>query len=248
MSTGTVSAAETDTEDLPLTGSAIILDVGSNDVEVVGGAPAGKIEVNRRYEWGFGGSKPKTNEALSDGAIELSGADCQGLSWRCSIDYLIRVPDNTAVTFRGGSGDVVLGGSLGKVDLTTGSGDVTLEGELGPVDVETGSGDVDADVVASTALRVQTGSGDQELQLGSDASDVTLRAGSGDIDVELRSGLDRLDVETGSGEVSIDAPDVEPFRIEVDTGSGDEDVDLASDADADQLIRVQTGSGDVDIE
>jgi hypothetical protein len=66
--------------------------------------------------------------------------------------------------------------------------------------------------------------------------------------VELRSGLDSLDVDTGSGDVSIDAPDDEQFRIEVDTGSVAEDVDLASDDDAEQLIRVQTGSGDVEIE
>lgn len=230
VSTGTVTGSETETEVLPITGSAISFEVGTNDVEVLGGASEGKIEVTRRYEWGFGGSRPKTSESLSDGAIELSGAECQGLSWRCSIDYVVRVPDNTAVTFRGGSGDVVLGGALGTVEVVT------------------GSGDVDADGLASTALRVRTGSGDQDLQLGSDASDVTLRAGSGDIDVELRSGPDSLDVETGSGRVSIDAPDDEPFQIEVDTGSGDENIDLASDADAGRLIRVQTGSGDVDIE
>lgn len=246
---GVVTESETETEVRPFTGTAISFGVSSNDVEVVGGAPADTIEVTRRFEWGLGGAKPEAIESWDDGGVTISGADCQGLSWRCGVDYVVRVPDDIAVTFRGGSGDVVLGGALGAIDVEVGSGDVEADG-LSSADVllQTGSGDVDLGLDSrATKVDVRTGSGDMDLSLDSDTGDVVLRAGSGDIDVELPSAPDSLDIETGSGDVSIDAPDADQFRLDVDTGSGDEDVDVPSTATADQLIKVRTGSGDVEI-
>lgn len=246
---GVVTESATETEVRPFTGNTISLGVSSNDVDVVGGAPDGTIEVTRRFEWGLGGTKPEPNETWDDGGVAISGADCQGVSWRCGVDYIVRVPDDTAVELRGGSGDVVLGGALGAVDLEVGSGDIEADG-LSSADVllQTGSGDVDLGLDSrATKVDVRTGSGDMDLSLDSDTAAVLLRAGSGDIDVELPSAPDSLDIETGSGDVSIDAPDADQFRLDVDTGSGDQDVDVPSSATADQLIKVRTGSGDVEI-
>ena len=244
---GVVTESETVTE-VPVHGQRDLLGVSSNDVEVVGGAPAGTIEVTRRFEWGLGGTKPKLNETWDDGGVAISGASCQGVSWRCGVDYIVRVPDNVAVELRGGSGDVVLGGSLGTID------------------VEVGSGDIEADGLSSADVRLQTGSGDVDLGLDSRASKVDVRTGSGDLDLSLDSDTaasssapqrrhrcraavrtDSLDIETGSGDVSVDAPDADQFRLDVDTGSGDQNVDVPSSPTADQLIKVRTGSGDVEI-
>lgn len=246
---GVITESETQTEVRPFTGDTISFDVSSNDVDIVGGAPAGTIEVTRRFDWGLGGTKPKPNETWDADGVAISGADCQGVSWRCGIDYIVRVPDSTAVKLRGGSGDVVLGGSLGTIDLEVGSGDVEADA-LSSADVllRTGSGDVDLGLDSrATKVDVRTGSGDMDLRLDSDTGNAVLRAGSGDIDVELPSAPDSLDVETGSGDVSIDAPDADQFRLDVDTGSGDQNVDVPSSATADQLIKVRTGSGDVEI-
>lgn len=246
---GVVTESETVTEVRPFTGTAISFGVSSNDVEVVGGAPAGTIEVTRRFEWGLGGTKPKLNETWDDGGVAISGASCQGVSWRCGVDYIVRVPDNVAVELRGGSGDVVLGGSLGTIDVEVGSGDIEADG-LSSADVrlQTGSGDVDLGLDSRAGkVDVRTGSGDLDLSLDSDTAGVVLRAGSGDIDVELPSAPDSLDIETGSGDVSVDAPDADQFRLDVDTGSGDQNVDVPSSPTADQLIKVRTGSGDVEI-
>lgn len=246
---GVVTESETVTEVRPFTGTAISFGVSSNDVEVVGGAPAGTIEVTRRFEWGLGGTKPKLNETWDDGGVAISGASCQGVSWRCGVDYIVRVPDNVAVELRGGSGDVVLGGSLGTIDVEVGSGDIEADG-LSSADVrlQTGSGDVDLGLDSrASKVDVRTGSGDLDLSLDSDTAGVVLRAGSGDIDVGLPSAPDSLDIETGSGDVSVDAPDADQFRLDVDTGSGDQNVDVPSSPTADQLIKVRTGSGDVEI-
>ncbi|HKX66708.1 MAG TPA: DUF4097 family beta strand repeat-containing protein [Intrasporangium sp.] len=246
---GVITESKTETEVRPFTGDTISFAVGSNDVQVLGGAPAGKIEVTRQFEWGLGGTKPTPNETWDADGVAISEADCQGVSWRCGVDYIVRVPDDTAVELRGGSGDVVLSGSLGVIDAEVGSGDLEADG-LSSADVrlQTGSGDVDLGLLPGAGkVDVRTGSGDMELSLDSDAASVLLRAGSGDIDLELPSAPDSLDIETGSGDVSIDAPDAEQFRLDVDTGSGDQDVDVPSSATADHLIKVSTGSGDVEI-
>ncbi len=246
---GVITESKTETQVLPFTGNSISFGISSNDVEVVGGAPAGTIEVTRRFNWGLGGSKPKPNETWQAGGVTISGADCQGVSWRCGIDYVVRVPDTTAVTVRGGSGDVVLGGALGAIDLEVGSGDVEADG-LSSSDVllHTGSGDVEVGLDSRAAkVNVRTGSGDMDLRLDSDTGSVVLEAGSGDINVELPSAPDSLDVQTGSGDVSIDAPDADQFRLDVETGSGDKDVNVTSSNTAEQLIKVRTGSGDVEI-
>ena len=246
---GVITESETQTEVRPFTGDTISFNVSSNDVDIVGGAPAGTIEVTRRFDWGLGGTKPKPNETWDADGVAISGADCQGVSWRCGIDYIVRVPDSTAVKLRGGSGDVVLGGSLGAIDLQVGSGDVEADALISAdVLLRTGSGDVDLGLDSrATKVDVHTGSGDMDLRLDTDTGDVVLRADSGDIDVELPSAPDSLDVDTGSGDVSIDAPDADQFRLDVDTRSGDQNVDVPSSPTADQLIKVRTGSGDVEI-
>lgn len=221
----------TATETRAFTGDRVAIDVGSADVEVVAGAPSGKVEITRRSTWGIGASKPEPNETWSGDALEIQSPECGGISWRCSIDYVLRVPDGTAVTVDTGSGDVVVGGSLAAVTLHTGSGEV--EGAPG---------------LSSRDLEVQTGSGDIDLEVTSEGP-MVLRAGSGDIDLRLagESLAGNLDVETGSGDVTVDVPDSARVRLDVQTGSGDEQVDHASTPDADRLIRIRTGSGDAEV-
>ncbi|GAA6525535.1 hypothetical protein IDVR_13300 [Intrasporangium sp. DVR] len=228
-SAGGLAHSESHTEVVPFTGGTISFDTGPTDVTVLGGAPAGTVEVTRHLEWGVGGSKPTVDEAWDGETAVVHAPDCTGWDWRCSVDYVVRVPDTTAITLDGGSGDVV------------------LEGPLGTVRLELGSGDVEARALASSDIRMVTGSGDLDLELDSAPASVVLRAGSGDIDLELVSGPASLDVTTGSGDVAIDAAEGERYRLDVGTGSGKQDLDLASDADASQRVRVRTGSGDVEI-
>ena len=217
------------TEVRPFTGNAISFGVSSNDVEVVGGAPAGTIEVTRRFEWGLGGTKPKLNETWDDGGVAISGASCQGVSWRCGVDYIVRVPDNVAVELRGGSGDVVLGGSLGTID------------------VEVGSGDIEADGLSSADVRLQTGSGDVDLGLDSgQARSTSARAAatwtSASTPTQRRRPPPRRQrrhrsscrphrTASTSRPVPVtcrSTPDADQFRLDVDTGSGDQNVDVPS--------------------
>lgn len=207
---GGLVQSETRTEVRRSTAATITIEAGSSEVEVAGGAPAGTIEITRTHRWGLGGAKPSADESWEESAVTIRGAECAGLAWRCGIDYAVRVPDPTAVTVEGGSGDVLLVGSLGTIRLdlgsgdvetrdlvsgdvtmTTGSGDVDLELRSGPaaLEVRTGSGDVSIDAAAGEQYRldVDTGSGNQNLDLASDPSArqvITVRTGSGDVDIE----------------------------------------------------------------
>src|SRR5580704_3517320 len=94
-----------------------------------------------------------------------------------SVDYEISVPADTVIRTRSGSGDQIIEGTHGAVDVQTGSGDVKLANLTGEVSLQTGSGDVRAHAIAGP---VKGG------------------AGSGDIEVE-ETGAGNIDLHTGSG-------------------------------------------------
>lgn len=144
---------------------------GAGDVVVRQGAPAGTVEVTRRLGWSPGSSRPSADETWDGDALRID-ADCGALLGWCSIDYVVTVPDGTAVTVETGSGDI----------------DVDLAAVSAPVDLRAGSGDVSVTVPrdGAYAVRTGTGSGDEDVEVTSDASASA-----------------RLDVETGSGDIEI---------------------------------------------
>ena len=193
-STGGLASSASESETRAFSGDTIVFHAGANEIEVLGGAATGKVEVTRRSHWGVGGAKPAPNETWGEGVLEIGGPDCNGLSWRCSIDYVVRVPDGTAVTVDSGSGDIAVRGALGALDLNAGSGDIDGQG------------------LATDRVVVRTGSGDIDLGFASGSPDVVAKAGSGSIDLDLRTAPRALDVRTGSGDVDINVPEAQAFR------------------------------------
>lgn len=231
LTLGTASRSATASETRAFTGGRVAIQVGAGDVEVRGGARSGTVEITRRSTWGIGATKPALNESWGGEALEIETPECSGISWRCSVDYVLRVPDGMAVTVDTGSGSVVVGGSLAAVQLQTGSGDVDGARELSTsnLDVRTGSGNIDLDLRSGGPVVLRAGSGNVDLRVAGEAL-------AGD-----------LDVETGSGNVAVDVPDSAPVRLDVQTGSGDEQINHASDPHADRVVRVRTGSGEADV-
>lgn len=230
-STGVTSSSATDSETRDFSGSSIVVHAGANEVEVLGGADPGKVEITRRSHWGIGATKPDPNEEWGQGRLEIRDAECGGLGWRrCSIDYVLRVPDGTAVTIESGSGDISVSGALGRLDL------------------DVGSGDIDGRRLSAEQVVARAGSGDIDLGFASGSPEVLARAGSGSIQLDLATAPGALDVETGSGDVGIDVPESQRYRLDIETGSGDQNVDVPSTANAPSTIRVRTGSGDVELE
>lgn len=156
-----------------------------------------------------------------------------------SVDYEITVPADTTVRTRSGSGDQIIEGTHGNVDVQTGSGDVKLANLAGEVRLQTGSGNVRAHQV-SGAVHGATGSGDIEIEEAGQG-DMDLRTGSGNINGRGIQGGFRG--ETGSGDVTAEGTQTGPWEIH--TGSGNVRVSLPGNAafDAD----ISTSSGTVDL-
>ena len=156
-----------------------------------------------------------------------------------SVDYEITVPRDTTIRTRSGSGDQILEGTHGNVDVQTGSGDVKITKLNGAVLAQTGSGNIRAREISGT-VKGQTGSGDVEIEENG-SGDVDMHTGSGNISARGVQGGFRG--ETGSGDVSAEGSQSGPWEIH--TGSGTVRVRLPSNAAFDADISSSSGSVDV---
>jgi hypothetical protein len=156
-----------------------------------------------------------------------------------AVDYEITVPADTSVHTHSGSGDQVIEGTHGNVDLQTGSGDVKLAGVSGEVRLRTGSGDVRGHEIAGP-IRGETGSGDVEIEETS-SGDVDFRTGSGNINVRGIQGGFRG--EAGSGDIAAEGKQSGPWEIR--TGSGNVNVRLPGNSAFDADISTSSGSIEV---
>jgi DUF4097 and DUF4098 domain-containing protein YvlB len=156
-----------------------------------------------------------------------------------SVDYEITVPAETTVRTRSGSGDQILEGTHGNVDVQTGSGDVKIAQLNGEVRAQTGSGNIRARQI-SGSVKGGTGSGDVEIE-ETGAGDVDMHTGSGNINARGVQG--GFHGETGSGDVSAEGTQSGPWEIH--TGSGTVRVRLPSNAAFDADISSSSGTVDV---
>lgn len=157
-----------------------------------------------------------------------------------AVDYEITVPVDTSIRARSGSGDQVIEGTHGNVDLQAGSGSLKLTNLTGEVRMQTGSGDVRARGIAG-AVRGGTGSGDIEIE-ETGAGDLDLHTGSGTINARGVQG--GFHGETGSGDVTVEG--TQSGTWEVHTGSGNVHVRLPGNAAFEADISTSSGTVDID--
>jgi len=156
-----------------------------------------------------------------------------------SVDYEITVPADTTVRTHSGSGDQIIEGTHGNVEVQTGSGDVKLAHLTGEVRLQTGSGDVRAHEI-SGPVRGGAGSGDIEVE-ETGPGDVDLHTGSGNINVGGIQGGFRG--EAGSGDIT--AEGTQSGAWEIRTGSGNVRLHLPANAAFDADISTSSGSIEV---
>jgi hypothetical protein len=157
-----------------------------------------------------------------------------------SVDYEITVPVDTTVRTHSGSGDQVIEGTRGNVDLQSGSGNLKLAQLTGEIRLQTGSGDVRAREIAGP-VRGGAGSGDIEVE-ETGSGDIDLHTGSGNITVRGIQGAFRGD--TGSGDIT--AEGAQTGSWEMHTGSGNVRVRLPATAAFD--ANLSTSSGTLEVE
>jgi hypothetical protein len=156
-----------------------------------------------------------------------------------SVDYEITVPAETTVRSHSGSGDQIIEGTHGNVDVQAGSGDLKLSNLTGEVRLQTGSGNVRAREI-SGPVRGGAGSGDIEVE-ESGSGDVDLHTGSGNINVRGIQGA--LRTEAGSGDIT--AEGTQSGAWEIRTGSGNVHVRVPANAAFDADISTSSGTIDV---
>jgi hypothetical protein len=201
----------------------------------------GKIYVGDR--WLFGERKGDVSEIEQHPPLRQEGNSIHidYLNVRdISVNYEITVPVDTTVRSRSGSGDQVIEGTHGNVDVQTGSGDVKLSSLTGEVRLQTGSGNVRAHEI-SGPVRGGAGSGDIEVQ-ETGPGDVDLHTGSGNITVRGIQGGFRG--EAGSGNIIAEGTQSGPWEIR--TGSGNVQVRLPGNAAFDADISTSSGTVDID--
>ena len=114
------------------------------------------------------------------------------------INLTVKVPTNFGLVLDDGSGDTVIEGLTGTLQVTDGSGELRINGGSS-LRVDDGSGDVFIRNIQG-AVTVDDGSGDLVLeQIG---GVVTINDGSGDIKVHQAGGL--VITDAGSGDLDID--------------------------------------------
>jgi Putative adhesin len=157
-----------------------------------------------------------------------------------SVDYEITVPADTTIRTRSGSGDQIIEGTHGNVDLQSGSGNIKLARLTGEIRLQTGSGDVRAREI-SGPVRGGAGSGNIELE-ETGSGDVDLHTGSGNITARGIQGAFRADA--GSGDITAEGTQTGTWGIR--TGSGNVHVRLPASAAFDADISTSSGTLNVD--
>ncbi len=114
------------------------------------------------------------------------------------INLIVKVPTTFGLVLDDGSGDTVIEGLTGALQVTDGSGDLRISGGSS-LRVDDGSGDLSVRNIQG-AVTVDDGSG--ELVIEQIGGIVTINDGSGDIRVNQAGGLTITDA--GSGELDID--------------------------------------------
>ena len=217
----------------------------SGDVTVRAGSSGsvfirGKIFVGDRW---FGGRREEDVHAIeqnpplrqSGNSIHIDYVNYRNIS----VDYEITVPPDTTIRSRSGSGDQIIEGTHGNVDLQTGSGDVKLSRLNGEIRLQTGSGNIRAHDI-SGAVKGGTGSGDVEIE-ESGSGDVDLHTGSGNLSARGVQG--GFQGETGSGDITAEGTQTGTWDMR--TGSGNVHVRLPQNAAFDADISTSSGTVDV---
>jgi hypothetical protein len=209
----------------------IELDLGDADATILAG-PGGGVEVERHLR---GKDKPTVEETWRGSTFHVRVRCAPGgvihFGRRCAAAYVIRIPVDTVVDARTGSGDLNVRDIAGDLHLTTGSGDIALANTSGAVWARADSGAITGGKLSSPELSAQLGSGDARLAFAAAPRSVTAAATSGDVNIAVPEGRYRTSAhsDTGDQTVSVYGDDAATSEITARTGSGDVNIHYGGD-------------------
>ena len=173
-----------DTRTLMRSVDEVVVRADAGDVRLVA-ARADRVTLvsHRRWLW----RKPTVRTRLTGSSLEVR-AECPtvGLLDRCAADLELRVPFDTDVVVRGGSGDINADGLAGHVQLRTDAGNI-VAGNLVPV-----------------TLLAATKAGTIDLAFATSPVSVGANSDAGDVTVAVPAGEYRVDTATEAGDVRVE--------------------------------------------
>lgn len=185
--------------------TAITLDIGEADLQIVGGGSQASLQVSHTDRFSFN-HPAEAERVVRGGELRLRSRCPAALIGSCSSAYRLRVPDNVPVRVRTTSGDVTSSGYRGSATVDTTSGSVDFDGWCGfNLQVRADVGDVRA-VAACTPQRLQ------------------LRSRAGSVQALVPPGRYRVDAESDEGKRSVrgvSTGDDAPFQVQALSTTGD---------------------------
>jgi hypothetical protein len=214
-------------------GEGAVLDLAhlSGDVRVSGsGGSEIKVEATKRVRHRDAAEGKRLLDALRvdinnfNNRVEVRTmyprrAPGRGNSMSASVDYVISVPTDAAVTLKSVSGNIFVSNVRGEVRAEAVSGDVNIGGTPNVAIAKTVSGDVLArDIGTQTALVLSTVSG-TVVATGLKVRALEAASVSGDVRI-TGSQVERLEANSVSGNIEFDAPLAKGGRYEFTSHSG----------------------------
>ena len=185
--------------------TAITLDIGEADLQIVGGGSQAALQVSHTDRFSFN-HPAEAERVVRGGELRLRSRCPAALIGSCSSAYRLRVPDNVPVRVRTTSGDVTSSGYRGSATVDTTSGSVNFDGWCGfNLQVRADVGDVRA-TAACTPQRLQ------------------LRSRAGSVQALVPPGRYRVDAESDEGKRSVrgvTTGDDAPFQVQALSTTGD---------------------------
>ena len=191
--------------------SAVFLDLGGADADVVGGGNRPSVQVRRTDEYAFGRRAIAGRDAAG-GVLRIRSRCPDTVLGACDAAYRLTVPDNVPVTVRTTSGDVRFTGYQGSAQIDTSSGDIAIGGYCGFL------------------LRARADAGDVSASASCATERMELRSRTGDVRAIVPPGRYRVDADTDTGESEVRGltpADDAPFVIQVLSSAGDVTVETS---------------------
>jgi hypothetical protein len=182
----------------------IVLDLGSGNAEVVGGA-RGAVEVRRTARYSYGHA-PRERRSAADGQLRISSGCPSVLLGGCRADYRLTIPDNVPVVVR------------------TAGGTIRLAGVRGSAELQSGAGDVDVDTFCGFSLAIETTSGHARTTASCSPQRLEMSSASGNLNATVPVGTYRIEAESEQGlrEVTdLEQSSQAPFEIRMVSETGD---------------------------
>jgi hypothetical protein len=161
--------------------NGMTVDVADADVTIRRGGERTTLGVERVDRFAFG-HDPGARRSVTAGVLQLRSRCPRTVLHRCSIAYVLTVPDNIPL------------------DVRTTSGSIVFRGYRGSARVVSRSGDVDVGDYCGNSLQVRAVSGDVEATASCAPPELELRTTTGSVLARVPAGRYQVDAQTAVGQ------------------------------------------------